>query len=178
MNSFNRQQVIIWILAGLLIITLSILGSMIYHTWSEPEEVLAQSDCSSSCMMMFEELELDTAQQEEVEQVLDHFKDSSAALITELRQQRLTLMEELQNDDPDKLKIRLMTEQLGVIQGRMTNLAASQYLQIRAICTPDQKQKLSNIYCDLFGCSRISYGKGADRGNNSQHRYRHGQDGR
>ncbi len=157
MNFFSRQKVIIWILAGLLVITLSILGSMIYYTWSEPEEVVTQPGCASSCMMMFEELDLDAAQQGEVEQVLAHYKDSSVILIKELRQQRLTLMEELQKDDPDRLQICVWSEELGKTQARMTNLAASQYLQIRAICTPEQRQKLSNIYCDLFGCSRINH---------------------
>ena len=157
MNFFNRQKVIIWILAGFLVITLSILGSMIYFTWSEPEEVVVKPACSSSCMMMFEELDLDAAQHEEVEQVLAHYRDSSAILIKELRQQRLTLMEELQKDDPDRLKICVWSEKLGKTQARMTNLASSQYLQIRAICTPEQRQKLSNIYCDIFGCSRINH---------------------
>ena len=169
MNFFSRQKVIIWILAGLLVITLSILGSMIYYTWSETEEVVAQPACSSSCMMMFEELELDSAQHEAIELVLAHYKDSSAILIKKLRHQRLTLMEELQKDDPDRLKICVLTDELGIIQARMTNLAASQYIQIRAICTPEQRQKLSNIYCDIFGCSRISFVKGEGRGKKLQH---------
>jgi len=177
MNFFSRHKVIIWILAGLLIITLSILGSMIYYTWTETEEEIARQGCSSSCQMLFDELDLDAAQNEEMEQILDHFRDSSAALITELRHHRLALMEELQKDDPDSLKIRVCSKELGATQARMTNLAASQYLRIRTICTPDQQQKLSNIYCDLFGCPRIGYGKREGLRKNYQYRNRHSQQG-
>ncbi len=171
MNIFSSHKVIIWILTGSLIVTLSILGSLIYHTWAQTEEPIAQTGCSSSCMMLFDELELDASQQREIENILDHYRDTSALLVSELRQCRLTLMEELQNDDPDSLEIILLSEDLGAYQARMTRLAASQYLQIRTICKPDQRQKLSNVYCDLFGCPRLEMGQG-----HGQQRHRRGGD--
>jgi len=174
MNFFSRHKVIIWILTGLLIITFSILGSLIYHTWAAPKKAGAQQGCSISCLMLFNELDLDATQQEELEKILDHFSDSSATLISNLRQHRLTLMEELQKDNPDSLRILLLSEELGDLQALMTNQAVSQYLQIRAICNPDQMHRLTNVYCDLFGCSRIKMGKGQGQGQ-EQHRYRNGR---
>ena len=167
MKIFNSHKVIIWILAGSLIVTFSILGSLIYHTWAKPQEPITQQGCSSSCLMLFDELDLDADQQSEIENILDHYRDTSAVLVSELRQCRLSLMEELQNDDPDSLEIILLSEELGAFQARMTRMAASQYLQIRAICKPDQLQKLSNVYCDLFGCPRLQMGQGQQR-----HRHR------
>ncbi|NQT78162.1 MAG: periplasmic heavy metal sensor [Bacteroidetes bacterium] len=160
MNIFSNHKVIIWILAGSLIVILSILGSLIYHTGVESEEVITQAGCSSSCMMLFDELDLDASQQREIENILDQFRDTSATLVSELRQCRLALMEELQNDNPDSLEIILLSEELGSFQARMTMLASSQYLHIKTICTPDQRQKLSNVYCDLFGCPRLEKGQG------------------
>lgn len=172
MNFFLRNRVTIWILGGLLIITLSVLGSMIYHTWTETEKINPRPGCSSSCQMLFSELELDPSQQAEMDQILNHFRDSSTILVTELRQLRLTLMDELQSDTPDTLRIFRLSEELGAVQIRMTNLTAQQYLQIRAICTPDQQQKLSNVYCDLFGCPRVERGQGKGEG---QHHHRNGR---
>jgi len=160
MNIFSNHKVTIWILSGSLIVTLSILGSLIYHTWAGPEEVIPQAGCSSSCMMLFDELELDASQQMEIENILDHFRDTSATLVSELRLCRLALMEELQKDDPDSLEIIILSEGLGSYQSSMTKMAASQYLQIRTICTSDQRQKLSNVYCDLFGCPRSEMEQG------------------
>lgn len=163
MNIFSSHKVIIWILAGSLIVTLSILGSLIYHTWAEPQQRISQQGCSSSCMMLFDELDLDADQKSEMENILDHYRDTSAVLVSELRQCRLSLMEELQNGDPDSLQIILLSEELGAFQARMTRMASSQYIQIRAICKPDQVQKLSNVYCDLFGCPRLQMGQGKQR---------------
>jgi Spy/CpxP family protein refolding chaperone len=171
MNFFSKHKVIIWILTGSLIITLSILASLIYHTWAVPEKIVTQQACTTSCLMLFNELDLDATQEEELEIILDHFSDSSASLISDLRQLRLALMEELQKDKPDSLRIFLLSEELGASHARMTNQAVYQYLQIRAICNPDQLQRLTNVYCDLFGCSRINMGK--EQGQ-KQHRHRNG----
>jgi len=168
MNNFISHKVIIWILAGSLIVTLSILGSLIYHTWASPEkEVIAQQGCSSSCLMLFDELDLDANQQKEIETILDHYRDTSATLVFELRQCRLALMEELQKDEPDSIVIIKFSEELGYYQARITRLASTQYLQIRTICKPGQWQKLSNVYCDLFGCQRLEMGQG--RGQQRHH---------
>lgn len=155
MNFFLRNRVIIWILGGLLIITLSILGSMIYHNCTEPEEDISRPGCASSCEMLSGKLELDPAQHKQMEQILDHFRDSSSALVAELRQRRLALMEVLESETPDTMRIMTLAEEIGVSQARLTRLAANQYLHIRSICDPDQKQALSDLYCDLFGCPRV-----------------------
>ncbi len=176
MNFFLRNRVIIWILGGLLIITLSVLASMVYHTWTEPEEVMSQPGCTSSCQMLFTELELTANQQEQMDDILNHFKDSSAALVTELRESRLALMEELQSDLPDTLHMMQLAEEIGKTQTRMTRLAANQYLQIRSICNPEQRQALSNVYCDLFGCPRVGKGQGENCDENSRQRRRRGQE--
>lgn len=172
MNFFIRNRVLIWILAGLLIITLSILGSLIYHTWTEPEKVVLQSGCSSSCKMLFSELELDSGQQAEMDQILDHFRDSSTNLVVEMRHLRLLLLDELQKEVPDTLQISALSKELGDIQTRMIRITAKQYLQIRSICNPDQQQQLSNVYCDLFGCPRVEKNQEQKQG---QHHYRHGK---
>jgi len=176
MNFFLRNRVIIWILGGLLIITLSVLASMVYHTWTEPEEVMSQPGCTSSCQMLFSELELNADQQEQMDDILNHFRDSSAALVTELRQSRLALMEELRSDLPDTLHIMQVSEEIGKTQTRMTRLAANQYLHIRSICNPEQRQALSNVYCDLFGCPRVGKGQGENCDENSRQRRRRGQE--
>lgn len=169
MNIFSNHKAIIWILAGSLILSLSILGSFIYHTHMQPTGVVTKQECSGSCMMLFDELDLDATQQREIEIILDQYRDTSSTLVSALRQCRLDLMAELQKDDPDSVEIILLSEELGAFQARMTMLASSQYLQIKTVCTPDQRHQLSNVYCDLFGCPRLKKGQGQ-----GQQRYRHG----
>jgi Spy/CpxP family protein refolding chaperone len=120
--------------------------------------------------MLSSELELTGDQQEQMDDILNHFRDSSATLVSELRQNRLALMEELQSDLPDTLRMLQLSEEIGKTQARMTRLAASQYLHIRSICDPEQQQALSNVYCDLFGCPRVEMKHGQ-----GQHRHRNGK---
>ncbi|MBN1199360.1 MAG: periplasmic heavy metal sensor, partial [Bacteroidales bacterium] len=113
MNFFIRNNLLIWILGGLLIITLSVLGSMIYHTWSQPEKVVSLPGCNSSCQMLFSNLELNPEQQDELDRILDHFRDSSTLVVSEMRQLRQQLMDELRKDIPDTLQILSLSEKLG-----------------------------------------------------------------
>jgi len=173
MNFFIKTKIWIWILAGLLIISWSVLGSMIYHTWTEPEPAMPQpSGCNGSCMMLFGELGLDTGQQAAMDQILDQFRDSSTVLVTSMRNLRLLLLNELEKENPDSLQLVHLSEELGDIQTRMIQISAEQYLQIRSICNPSQQQSLSNVYYQLFGCRGPEGSQGMKQEHN---RHRHGQ---
>ena len=177
MNFFTRQKVIIWILAGLLIITFSAMGSLIYFTWIEKESSVPSVKSTTSSRMIATELDMDQAQNADLRYILNQFRDSSAFLVDAIKQKRLSLMDELRSDAPDTGHIRFLSGEIGNLQSELTNLAATQYLEIRNICDSSQQLKLSDIYCDLFGCPRISYGKRDGLRKNYQYRNRHSQQG-
>ncbi len=180
MNSLTKYRVVTLGLAGLLLVTLSALGSILCRTWMKTKPIEKMEACTSSCQMLTMELELDPAQNAGLEAILDRYSDTSAVLLNALRENRMALLEELRKEPPDSLRIRILTGEIGLNQTLLTRLAASQYLQIRGICSPEQQEKLCNVYCDLFGCPRqgmdVPRGKEKEQeqGQGKQHRYRHG----
>ncbi|MBL7137826.1 MAG: periplasmic heavy metal sensor [Bacteroidales bacterium] len=170
MNFFTKYRVVTWILAGILAVALSALGTIIYQTWKETKAIEEIPACISSCMMLTSVLEFNASQNENLEKILDRFSDTSAALVSSLREHRMALMNELQKEHPDSLRIRILTGEIGSAQAMLTSLAASQYLQIRKICDSSQQLKLSDFYCDMFGCPRVEMRKGQ-----GQHRHRKGK---
>ncbi|MFH1297086.1 MAG: hypothetical protein ABIJ04_07430 [Bacteroidota bacterium] len=170
MNFFTKYRVVTWILAGILVVALSALGSVIYYTWKAQKSIEAIPECTSSCQMLISSLDFTSSQNENLEEILDRFSDTSAVLVSFLREHRMALMHELQKEQPDTLRIRLLTGELGHDHTLLISLAASQYLQIRKICDSSQQLKLSDFYCDMFGCPRLEQGKGQGK-----HRHRHGQ---
>jgi len=180
MNFFTKHRVLLWILTGLLVVALSVLGSVIYFTWMEQEKIETMQVCSSSCQMLEMELGLDASQNAQLEQILERFREPSEALVSSLRDTRMALMVELRKEQPDTAQIRLLTEEIGANQTSLTALAATQYLQIRSICSPEQQERLCDVYCDLFGCPRAGMGHGKkqdqDQGSGQgQHRHRKGK---
>lgn len=172
MNFFTKYRIIAWILAGLLILAMSALGSVIYHVWLRTEVVTEVQTCSSTCRMMTVEIGFDDSQNTALHGILEEHRDTSEILLAALEKNRIALMEELRNELPDTTKIRLLAWDIGRNQASLTALAAAQYLKIRSICSPEQRIKLSDIYCDLFGCPRLGIKPGEDNG---QHRHRFGK---
>lgn len=176
MNFFIRHKVVIWILSGILIVTLSVLGSVIYFTWKEQVEIEHMPECTTSCQMMMTALDFMPSQRAELDDILNRYRDTSEALMNSLREDRLALMDELQKEYPDTLQLRLLTEDIGNLQALLTSLAAHQYLQIREICDSSQQVKLSDFYCDMFGCPRVGMGQGQGNGKgHGQHRHGNGK---
>ncbi|MFH1159595.1 MAG: periplasmic heavy metal sensor [bacterium] len=179
MNSFPKYKIATRILAGLLILALSALGSMIYHTWFEEKQPSALPACTSSCQILVSELDLDSSQNAKLERILDQYNEPAEALVDALRESRMALMEELRKDSVDTLRIRSLANEIGAGQALLTRLASDQYLQIRMICDSSQQRMLSEVYCDLFGCPRQGMGMqhGNGKGQGKQHRFRHGNQG-
>jgi Spy/CpxP family protein refolding chaperone len=175
MNFFIRYKVFAWILAGLLVIALSALGTMVWHVWFESDkEVIVQQTppgCSTSCMILTSELDLNPNQNRDVETIISRSRQSSSGVVTALHEKRNELLEELTKDAPDTTILKRISEEIGEIQGRLMMNAVDQYLQLRDVCDPDQQEKLTGLYYELFGCPR------AGQMMHRQGRARHGQNG-
>lgn len=159
----------------ILIVVLSALGTTLYITWKGAKEIEKVPNTASSCMMLTNVLSFDASQNADLQKILDRFDDTSAALVTTLRDHRLALMDELQKEQPDSLQIQLLTQEIGNTQTLLTRLASDQYLQIRMICDSSQQLKLSDFYCDMLGCPRVGCGESDTCQKNGQQRHRHGQ---
>ena len=160
MNFFIRHRVIIWVLAGILIVALSALGTTIYLTWRETKEIEKMREVTSSCMMLTNVLNFNAPQNANLQKILARYDDTSNSLVTMLRGHRQSLMDELQKEVPDSIQIQFLTTQIGNTQTLLTRLASDQYLQIRKICDSSQQVKLSDFYCDMLGCQRVNCEEG------------------
>jgi hypothetical protein len=161
MNFFIRYKVFAWILAGLLLVALSALGTMIWNVWFEPEKTVIVREtppgCSTSCMMLNSELDLDPGQNRDVELIIMRSRQSSGEVVAALHGKRTDLLEELTKENPDTAILKMISEEIGKIQGNLTMNAVNQYLQLRDVCDPDQQQKLTSLYYELFGCPRTGH---------------------
>lgn len=50
-----------------------------------------------------------------------------------------------------------------------------QFLDLKKVCTPEQTQRLSQIYSKLYGCENIGGGQGKGNGFGKGYRHRYGQ---
>lgn len=158
MNIFQQNKVIIWVLAGLLILSLSVLGTMLYHRFSCPVPQTTERSCAAGCNLLSEELGLTDAQSKAVEQIRAGFRVVAIATADSLRTTRSELVTELSREVPDTARLHQLSADIGRLQTLLTNQTTDQYLQIRNLCTPEQREKLSSLYYEIMGCCKAGEG--------------------
>jgi Spy/CpxP family protein refolding chaperone len=160
MNFFQKNNIIIWILTGLLIAALSAVGTMAYHHWLAPAPVSTAKPCSGNCDLLSEELGLTAEQQKKIGEIRMNCRNTGMAISDSLRSMRSELLTELSKELPDTIQLRLIADRIGKLQAQLTNRTIDQYLKISKECTPEQREKLSSLYFEMMGCSKHDEAKG------------------
>ncbi len=159
MNFFIKNQVITWILAGLLVVSLSILGTLIYSRFRQPVPGTDESGCGARCALLSSELGLSAAQAERIDRIREGHRSTAMTIADSLKSTRSDLVTELGRDIPDTLRLRQLAQRIGMFQARLTDLTVDQYLMIRQECTPEQQEKLSSLYYEIMGCCPAGEGR-------------------
>jgi Spy/CpxP family protein refolding chaperone len=160
MNIFQRNKVVIWVLAGLLVIVMSALGTMVYHRWVRPVPPKSMQECGVRCNLLVDELGLSETQAKSIDSIRAGYRRAGMATADSLRARRSQLVTELSNEPCDTFRLRQLAVEIGMLQTDLINQTIDQYLRIRKECTPEQREKLSSLYYELMGCCPQGEGKG------------------
>ncbi len=167
MEAAKKNRLLFWLLLFLIAINLSALVSFFFFVQQKPV-----MDCNVNpdrkCNLFKQELKLSEAQMIRVEEINSRYRNVSEPLVAAIREKRDKIMHELENETPDTLLLSSYAMELSLLQNQMQKENISQYLALKKICNPDQLQRLSGLYRDLYGCPM--------KGKKMQHRYRHGQE--
>lgn len=159
MNYFQRSNIIIWTLAALLIITLSALGTMVFHRYFSGDTKRSERPCGPRCAFLTEELDLSESQEQRIEAIRNGFRAEGRVIADSLQLIRSGLVTELSREDPDTLHLNQLALQIGHLQALLTQKNSAHYLDIKKELTPEQREKLSSIYYELMGCCNYGEGK-------------------
>lgn len=147
-----KNRVVVWVLAGLLVLSLSALGTMLYHRFCGRIPQKAQKDCGMRCNLLTEELGLSDTQAKKIGEIRAGHRVSAMAITDSLRSRRSELVTGLGQENPDTLHLRQLAQRIGTLQTMLTNMTIDQYFLIRNECTPEQQEKLSSLYYEIMGC--------------------------
>ena len=147
-----KNRVVVWVLAGLLVLSLSVLGTMLYHRFCGRIPQKTQKECGMRCNLLTEELGLSETQSKKIGEIRAGHRASAMAITDSLRSCRSELVTLLSQENPDTLHLRQLAQRIGTLQTMLTNMTIDQYLLIRDECTPEQQEKLSSLYYEIMGC--------------------------
>ncbi len=92
------------------------------------------------------ELNLTEEQTNRFMAVIDNHRMEHKGLGESQRQLRLQMVKKVISGDIDSLTLATSIEEIGEKQSDMVGSFVKQYQDLRAICTPEQKQKFTNLF--------------------------------
>ncbi len=170
MNISNNNRIIFWILIFLVLVNITALASYFIYFRKPANEPLPGSRYTKGIALR-QELSLTPEQSLEVNKINATYQASSESIIAAIRDKKAELLEELSVDNTDTSLVEKLAKDIDNEQNKLQMANIKQFLDLKKVCTPEQTQKLSQIYAEMYGCER----KGQGNGNGMKHRHRFGQ---
>jgi len=176
----NRNRLILILVGILTIINIAALTTM----WVHVNRFHAEEDISPPILsgegrdsaaslpghaFLIDELGFNEAQQSAFHESRQQFRTDAKPLFAEIRQLNIRLIEEIVKESPDQSRLDEISAMTGALHSKVKQLTIKHLLEVKAIATPQQQEKLVFFYRDLLSRESGQAGKGP--GN----QYRHGQ---
>ncbi|MEI6577461.1 MAG: periplasmic heavy metal sensor [Bacteroidota bacterium] len=166
MNLFKKYRILPWILAFIGIVFVSAATSyFIYNSGLLNKEKTIQTAKPGNVLQS--ELSLTPAQTIKVEQINASYSESTASIVTSIRDKKTELLDELSSDQTDTNQLNKIADELCTEQKKLQKANINQFLELKKVCNTEQTKRLSQIYSELYGCQ----GKGPGQGMGHRHRW-------
>jgi Spy/CpxP family protein refolding chaperone len=166
MNFFQKNRLILWVLILLTVINISALVSFFMFT-KTPAPAACCTPEEQQCVAFRDELDLSAEQTLKVSDINKKYTESAEPIATAIKETRAAILTELEKETPDTTQLNILANQLTLLQMKIQRENIKQYGDLKRVCTPEQVQKLSALYRDLYGCPM--------KNGQMKHRYRNGQ---
>ncbi len=166
MEIYKKNRLLFWLLLFLIVINLTAIISFFFFIQKDTSPACNASK-AGKCNVFQQELNLSESQSVKVEEINAIYRSNSEPLVASIREKRAGIMNELESNQPDTSILAGYSLELSQLQNKMQIENIRQYLALKRICNPEQLQRLSALYRDLYGCPV--------KEKKMQHRYRHGQ---
>lgn len=168
MKIFNNNRIVFWILIFLVLINITALATY-YFFLQKPASIPTQGSGLKHGIVLRQELSLTPGQSTKVNAINATYKASSEPIVALIKEKKAILIEELSRDETDTTLVVRLADEVIIEQKKLQLANIKQFLDLKRVCTPEQTQRLSQIYSELYGCENNGQGKG--QGKRYRHRY-------
>ncbi len=174
MNIFNNNRIVFWILIFLIVVNIATLATFFIYTRKAVREP-APGGGSGKGYALRQELSLKPDQTLKVNAINEIYKASSEPIVKAIREKKADMLDELSKDETDSNRVVKLADDIVIEQKKLQMANVKQFLDLKKVCTPEQTQKLSRIYSEMYGCENKGSGRGQGNGQGKGNRHRYGQ---
>ena len=152
MKYFTNKEAWIWALASLLVISLAILGTMLYQRHL-PEKIQEESkskefrdaERKKGFTQWREEMGFTDEQDEKLKDLMQIYREATKVIFDDLLKTQNETFEELAKDNPDADKLEALANQTGELHARLRKQTIRHMTQLKAVTTPQQYEKMASM---------------------------------
>lgn len=170
MNIFNTNRTIFWILVFLVLINLSALATYFLFIRKTTGESVTGNNAKNGITLK-QELSLTPDQILKVTSINKTYNATGESIALAIKEKKADLLVELSKNSSDSNQIINLVDDIVKDQKKLQMANIKQFLDLKKVCTPEQTQKLSRIYSELYGCENNTKGRGKGNGKGFRHRY-------
>ena len=157
MDLQKKYRVMLWVAVALLALNVATIASLFYHTRmgndaatvDRPEELNSEMEAIRAEMgarFFRDQLMLDSAQMGQFREINRKYNRSTHFIARELEFLRRDMVDVLGSDQPDTLKLNKIHNQIGKNHAELKRLTSDYYLEMKAVCTPEQQKILQEVF--------------------------------
>jgi Spy/CpxP family protein refolding chaperone len=174
MNNFNNNRVVFWILIFLVMINITALATYFIYMRKPANEPVPGTGYKKGIALR-QELSLTPDQSIAVNKINYTYQASTEPIVTAIREKKAEILDELSKENSDTTVVVKLAEEVLYEQKKLQMANIRQFIDLKKVCTPEQTQKLSQIYGELYGFDARGKGQGKGKGNGKGNRHRYGQ---
>ncbi len=151
----RSRKGLIWLVVVLVILNAATIATIVYHNYNEKkvkEDVVLLNTNGEMIngRYMRQQLDFDNDQVDAFRNANFDFRQQAFSTITAIDVLKLGMFKELQKETPDSIKIKNISDSIGIRHADLKKRTADFYLKIKRICNPGQAVKLEKIFAPLF----------------------------
>jgi hypothetical protein len=152
MSALFKERAAAWTIALLLILNLATLSTIWFKEIRRPDFGPPKPDGRNDNISLFlkSELAWSDSQVQAYEFLRNTHLGKSRAVMTEMRELKRELLDELFEDEPDSLKAGLLIQSINQKQMEMEQLNYSYFVALKKLCGDEQKDRLRGLMNELF----------------------------
>lgn len=155
---FSQNKILIWLVMFLLLLNLSVIGTIIYHKYKiehksssfVPQQFSGRGKIQGGGSFLKEYLRLDEKQFTRFRITRNEFQQKAEIINNSLKEKRIEFLNELEKSNPDEAIIRKVSEDIGKLHADLITETSLYYLDLNSLCTKEQLPKLHSFFKQMF----------------------------
>ena len=174
MKTENKYSILIWAIVVLVIMNVTTIITVVYHKFQFDKIVSSTVDAKQaeieserfSGRYFRDELNMSNAQMEKFKVINPVFRPKAKFITIELAEKRKQMLVEMATAKSDTSRLNALSDSIGQLHSELKRVTYRYYLEMKAICNPEQQVKLEKLFGEMFtnDLPLGSSGKGGPRG--------------